>query len=372
MADGYQPIENHSIVGNLETVALVAIDGTIDFCCFPDFDSPTIFADLLDSDKGGRFSLAASLQNSRPRQSYIPNTNILLTRFLSPDGVGEVSDFMPVFDEEVGSKEGFRKGAKIIRRAKCIRGEVQFQMICQPRFDYARAKHQVKKLSDTEVLFIPDASGLPTLRLHAQTPLQINDRDVTSNFVLNAGESALFVLELDLGQPVDAVRVAKDSFLQTLNFWQRWISKSQYKGRWREIVDRSALVLKLLTSRRYGSIVAAPTFGLPEVIGGGRNWDYRYTWIRDSSFTLYGLMRLGYTDEAAAFMRWLTARYRELEPDGSFQIMYGLDGRHSLPEEILPHPEGYMGSRPVRVGNAAVDNLQLDIYGELMDSVYLY
>src|ERR1700758_2092023 len=207
MADGYQSIENHSIIGNLETVALVAIDGTIDFCCFPDFDSPTIFADLLHADKGGRFSLAASLQNSRPRQSYLPNTNILLTRFLSPDGVGEVSDFMPVSDEEVGSKEGFRKGAKIIRRAKCIRGEVQFQMICQPRFDYARVRHQVKKLSDSEVLFIPEASGLPTLRLHSQTPLQISDQEVSADFVLNAGERALFVLELDLGQSIEPAHV---------------------------------------------------------------------------------------------------------------------------------------------------------------------
>src|SRR6266446_6058968 len=145
-----------------------------------------------------------------------------------------------------------------------------------------------------------------------------------------------------------------------------------YGGRWREMVNRSALTLKLLTSRQHGSIVAAPTFGLPETIGGGRNWDYRYTWIRDSSFTLYGLMRLGYTHEAAAFMRWMMARCGELEPDGSLQIMYGLDGRHALPEETLPHLEGYMGSRPVRIGNAAFNNLQLDIYGELMDSVYLY
>jgi len=151
-----------------------------------------------------------------------------------------------------------------------------------------------------------------------------------------------------------------------------WIGRSRYRGRWREIVDRSALTLKLLTSAPHGSIVAAPTFGLPEELGGVRNWDYRYTWIRDASFTIYALMRLGYTDEAGAFMRWIEARCSELNPDGSLQLMYGIDGRHNLPEQELPHLEGYMKSSPVRIGNGAAGQLQLDIYGELMDSVYLH
>jgi GH15 family glucan-1,4-alpha-glucosidase len=369
MANRYAPIGDYGVIGDLYTVGLVGMDGSIDFLCLPDFDSPSVFAALVDAERGGRFQIAPLLASAARKQLYLPDTNVLLTRFLDADGVAEVSDFMPV--DEAGQAH------TVVRRAKTVRGAVlRFQMRCEPRFDYARATHTAERRSDTEVLFVGRSGGGElALRLRSSVPLQIENGAAVAEFALGAEASAWFVLEVVHAQepsPSERPDYESDSFKETVNFWRRWVARSSYSGRWRETVNRSALTLKLLTSRRYGSIVAAPTFGLPEVIGGGRNWDYRYTWIRDSSFTLYGLMRLGYTDEAAAFMRWLTDRYRELAPDGSFQIMYGLDGRHSLPEESLPHLEGYMGSRPVRVGNAAFDNLQLDIYGELMDSVYLY
>jgi len=369
MANRYAPIGDYGVIGDLYTVGLVGMDGSIDFLCLPDFDSPSVFAALVDAERGGRFQIAPLLASAARKQLYLPDTNVLLTRFLDADGVAEVSDFMPVDDAG--------QAHTVVRRAKTVRGAVlRFRMRCEPRFDYARATHTAERRSDTEVLFVGRSGGGElALRLRSSVPLQIENGAAVAEFALGAEASAWFVLEVVHAQepsPSERPDYESDSFKETVNFWRRWVARSSYSGRWRETVNRSALALKLLTSRRYGSIVAAPTFGLPEVIGGGRNWDYRYTWIRDSSFTLYGLMRLGYTDEAAAFMRWLTDRYRELAPDGSFQIMYGLDGRHSLPEEILPHLEGYMGSRPVRVGNAAFDNLQLDIYGELMDSVYLY
>ncbi len=365
----YHPIGNYGVIGDLETVALVGMNGSIDFMCFPQFDSPTIFAALLDSDGGGQFELAPLLDCSTTKQLYLPDSNVLLTRFLSDEGVAEISDFMHATAE--------RSDGVLIRRVKTVHGVIRYRMCCSPRFDYARGAHHL--LVDKEgfrAYFNCVNSTQPDLYLHSTVEMTECEGGAAAEFVLPAGESATFMLEMARPEdqsPTQSPHYAIDAFKDTLNFWREWVSKSSYQGRWREIVNRSALVLKLLTSRRYGSIIASPTFGLPEEIGGVRNWDYRYTWIRDSSFTLYALMRLGFTDEAHAFMSWLEKRCEESNTDyGGLQLMYGIDGRHHLTEIELPHLEGYMKSSPVRIGNGAYSQTQLDIYGELMDSVYIH
>lgn len=362
----YQPIENYGIIGDLFTVALVGMNGSIDYMCFPYFDSPSIFAALLDDKKGGYYRIAPLLENALQKQMYLPDSNILLTRFLGSSGICEISDFMVIGEE--------RNAHTLVRRAKSVRGTIKFKMEFRPRFNYARSPHQVLKGKD-ELFFIPEGDGLPSLRLHGDVPLNVVGNDVETEFTLNEGESIAFVLEevkKEETTPYKESSYVAESFKATMNYWQRWIARSTYKGRWQEMVNRSALVLKLLTSKKYGSMVASPTFGLPEEIGGERNWDYRYTWIRDASFTLYGLMRLGFTEEAESFMGWVEDRCNDLNPDGSLQIMYALNGEKKLTEETLSHLEGYRGSSPVRIGNGAYGQLQLDIYGELMDSVYLF
>ena len=359
----HRRIEDHAVIGDLHTVALVAVDGTISFLCAPSFDSPSVFASLLDPERGGQFQLGALFDSPTHTQLYLPDTNVLLTPSLHDSGVAEVSDFMPVADAGVPHN--------LVRRAKAVLGDVPFVMRCAPRFDYARASHKVERTSEGVVFASPHGA----MRLRSSVPVEIDGPDATAHFVLRAGETASFILELvcdQRGGPCGRPRYVSEAFRATTNFWRAWVGRATYRGRWREMVLRSALTLKLLTSQQHGSIVAAPTFGLPERLGGARNWDYRFTWIRDASFTLYGLMRLGFTDESTAFMRWVEARCAELAPDGSLQIMYGIDGRHELPEQELPHLAGYLGSSPVRIGNGAVGQLQLDIYGELLDAIYLF
>lgn len=363
----YPPIENYGIIGDLRTVALVGSDGAIDLLCLPHFDSPSVFLALLDRERGGSFRLAPVLEGARARQLYLPDTAVLLTRFLSDEGVAEVSDFMPVSRGE--------HVHDLVRRAKTVRGEIPYRMVCEPRFDYARADHAVEKEGPRKVLFRSRGEDRMALRLRSSVPLRVRGGTAVAEFTLGAGETAFFVLEeVERGRPSpwDRPEHVSATFKETVNFWRGWRAASRYEGRWREMVHRSAVTLKLLTSAPYGSIVAAPTFGLPEAIGGGRNWDYRYVWIRDASFTLYALLRLGFVEEASAFMRWIEARCAELDDGGALSVLYAIDGRAEIPEEDLEHLEGYMGSRPVRIGNAAADQLQLDIYGELLDSIYIY
>ncbi len=360
-----EPIENHGIIGDLRTVALVALDGTIDFLCWPGFDSPSVFASLLDDERGGSFELAPMLDGSRHRQLYLPDTNVLLTRFLSPDGVAEISDFMPLGTPDAAQR--------LVRRVKAVRGCIRFRMRCAPRFDYARADHTVREDAGT-LVFTSGGQDGSALRLRGGVALRVEDGAGIAEFNLEAGQSAAFVLE-DAALGIDCASSDADyvtsAFKVTSDFWRRWSGRSSYRGRWRDQINRSALVLKLLTSSEHGSIVAAATFGLPEAIGGGRNWDYRYTWMRDAAFTVYAFLRIGHTAEATAFMRWLSGCAGDCDSDGQLQIMYGVDGREDLPETELPHLAGYRGSAPIRVGNAASRQLQLDIYGELMDAMYL-
>jgi GH15 family glucan-1,4-alpha-glucosidase len=365
----YQPIEDYGLIGNMHTAALVGRNGSIDWMCLPHFDSPSVFGAILDEHKGGYFRIAPVTEKCTRRQMYFPETNVLITRFLLGDGVVEVIDYMPV-----GVKLGEPGFRQLVRRVEAIRGSVPVRMECFPAFNYARDMHKAG-LTERGAIFHSDTLDL---ELTSTTPLEIqHDRGgVTAMLELRQGEAAVFVLRpLDpkhRGAYVTSDESERRLFQNTVNYWHRWISKCTYAGRWREMVYRSALTLKLLTFEPTGALVAAPTCSLPEAIGGPRNWDYRYTWLRDAAFSLYGLLRVGFTEEAGAFMHWIEQRCHEREPDGGLQIMYGIRGEHSLSEEILPHLEGYKGSRPVRIGNAAYDTLQLDIYGELMDSVYLF
>lgn len=363
----YQPIENYGVIGDLNTVALVGLNGSIDFMCFPDFDSPTIFASLLDKNKGGSFSIQPTEDGVKNKQLYLPDTNVLLTRFLSDRGIGEVTDFMPV--------EELYQGKELIRRVTCVHGDLDFTMYCGPRFDYARSPHVTEQLNANEIIFISEGPDGTIIRLKSSVPIHMEAADAVATFCLKTGEKADFVLEfIDHSTPpaIDLDEFVTKSLYDTINYWKGWVAQSSYTGRWLEVINRSALVLKLLTSHRFGSIVAAPTFGLPEGIGGVRNWDYRYTWIRDASFTVYALLRLGHTKEAKAFVDWVDKQCDDIGDAGYLRLMYTLDGKKDLKETELDHLEGYMNSKPVRIGNEAYDQIQLDIYGELLDSVYLY
>ena len=366
--DTYRPIEDYGLIGDMHTVALVGTDGSIDWCCLPRFDAPSVFARLLDAEKGGHFQIALRGENVTTKQFYWPETNVLVTRFLSDDGVGEVRDFMPVAGR--ASKAGRRQ---IVRMVRAVRGAVTFRVACRPAFDYARAGHETVR-TERGVCFHSDEQALS---LATEIDLAPDGDGVAADVTLREGESTTLLLrDIDPGEgcaPTLSPEEAERAFRDTVQFWRDWLRQCTYTGRWREEVHRSALALKLLTYEPTGAIVAAPTCSLPEDVGGVRNWDYRYTWVRDAAFTLYAFLRIGFTDEARAFIGFLTRSCQlDTAGEGPLQIMYGIDGCTDLTEETLDHLEGYRGSSPVRIGNGAYDQLQLDIYGELIDAIYLH
>jgi len=320
----YPAIEDHGIIGNLRTAALVSTDGTIDFFCPLRFDHATLFASLLDEASGGSCLMRPVATSYRRKQFYIPDTNVLITRFLAPEGIAEITDFMPI--------AGNAEQTVIIRRVSVTRGQMQLRLHCQPRFDYASVQHRTSA-SSKQVCF--DGGDAGTLHVESDRSLLTIDGDAVSELHLQAGDHATFVLTFTRSanrQPERQVEAAETLLQNTVRYWRSWVAECTYHGRWRETVLRSALVLKLLTYEPTGAIVAAPTFALPEQIGGVRDWDYRYTWLRDAAMTLNAFMRLGYHREAMHFMQWLKDIASSEAFAGELQIMYGIEGEKDLTE----------------------------------------
>jgi GH15 family glucan-1,4-alpha-glucosidase len=372
--DRYPNISDHGLIGDLQTAALVSTDGTVDWFCCPRFDSPSIFASLLDADKGGYFRVAPDSTDCVTKQLYFPGTAILITRFMTEAGVGEVTDFMPIAGRAPTDRH------RLVRVLRVVRGTMRFVVDIKPRFDYGRQPHKVE-ISDDGVVFDAGSMHLTLSPVGERTvPLgdqglkvEQVDEDVRLTRTLHEGETTGMVLESMGGRPArvppaELQRLTDD----TSRYWRDWLRRSSYTGRWREMVTRSAMTLKLMTYAPSGALVAAPTAGLPEQTGGERNWDYRYTWIRDASFSVYALLGLGYQEEAAEFGFWVRDRLIEGAGGGGrpLKIMYRVDGSSDLTETTLDHFEGWRGSRPVRIGNGAADQVQLDIYGEALDAFF--
>jgi GH15 family glucan-1,4-alpha-glucosidase len=360
------PIEDHGAIGDLHTIGLVAHTGSIDWLCWSRFDAPSIFGRLLDPD-GGHWRIAPeSATPDCSDQIYVTGTNVLVTRFHLDEALVEVEDLMVIGDDATAVAPDERQ---LVRTVRCHRGRTTMAVEMAPRPDYGRAEPQLDHGPEGGLAL--DAGPDGKLSVSAQPGVRWNvtpDR-ATAQFELAEGDEYRFVLAAN-GNGELGDRLPE----RTIRAWQAWTARSTYAGRWREDVERSALALKLLTHGPTGGVIAAATTSLPEVVGGARNWDYRYVWIRDAAFTMYAFLRLGHIHEARAFTGWLLARLGECRPeeqDAPLSPLYDLDGSTELPEVELDHWKGYADSRPVRVGNAAANQKQLDIYGEIIDSLYL-
>jgi GH15 family glucan-1,4-alpha-glucosidase len=364
----YVPIQNYGMIGNMRTAALISPGASIDWMCLPNFDSPSVFGAILDDQKAGRFKISIADDRAVSRQFYWPDTNVLITHFQGQSGSMEVVDFMPV-----GVAKHGHTTPDLIRIVRPVHGRVEYNVEVSPAFDYARRPHSVILHEHGAII----ESGPEAIALSSTRPLTVGKKGLEGRFATSHGEVDCFAIwhreQEEERPPVDLQSPqALEILEQTIKYWRDWLGKCTYQGRWREMVRRSALALKMLTYEPTGAIIAAPTTSLPELIGGTRNWDYRFTWLRDAAFTIYALHRIGYSSEATAFFGWLEQRCHEREPGGLLQPCYSIHGGHELPEEELGHLEGYMGSKPVRIGNAASKQLQLDAFGALLDGVYLH
>jgi GH15 family glucan-1,4-alpha-glucosidase len=359
-------LSEYGLIGDMRTAALIGLDGAIDWCCLPRFDSGSVFAAILDQERGGTWAI-------RPQgtwtstQRYLPRTNILETTFRTPDGVVALTDFMPV------GEDGWPSGPhpEIHRQVRCTRGRVAMQVVFMPRFEYGARTTRLELLRNG--LFATDRTD-QVLTLSTAKPMDwiVEQSIASARFTVEKGEECWMVLRYDDDDIHAADRYESALKLDiTAAFWARWAAGVRYSGPFRGMVKRSALALKLLTHVETGAIIAAPTTSLPETIGGMRNWDYRFVWLRDAAFTLAALDAVGHRREADAFMRFLKKVCRH-EGGGHLQIMYGIDGRRDLVERQLDHLAGYQGSRPVRVGNGAVGQLQLDVYGEVLETADIW
>jgi GH15 family glucan-1,4-alpha-glucosidase len=361
----YKKISDYGIIGNLSTIALIARDGSIDWFCIPYIDSPSVFGALLDDKKGGHFSISPA-DDYDSTAEYLPGTNILLTKFRTRKGIMHLTDFMSIPSMKKGSHVSQQE---LYRRIDIISGSVTVRVKCIPRFDYARANSKLERISDGIIV----RSDHEALRLSSTKLLYIDGNAVSAEWSLSKGDSVWLLALYGEDQPehLDPHK-AEQALLETEAYWMNWIRKQETGrsldlGPYQQMIERSALVLKLLSYEPTGAIAAAATTSLPEGIGGARNWDYRFTWVRDSSFTLQALFNLGHMSETESYLRWIETLLSE-HGAGRMQIMYSLRGEEELPEEELLHLDGYKGSRPVRIGNEAAKQRQLDIYGELMDA----
>ena len=359
------PIGEYALIGDCRTVALVSSEGSIDWLCAPDFDSPAVFARLLDVQRGGHFSIRP-VGPFESRIAYVEDSAVLKTTFRTPSGTATLTDFMPLREGEGNDRLALpHAGRRVVRVLQGLEGAVEFLIDCRPRPDYGVRAATLASAADGVKIDLGEGK---VLNLRSSVPLSAAGEEARTTHTIAAGGSAWFLFDLCPGASGGS---AETALSETLDFWRNWHSTCLYRGPYRNAVMRALLGLKLLTYAPTGAMVAAPTTSLPEEIGGVRNWDYRYTWIRDASFAAHALLHAGHPEDMRRFMQWTCERALRCEP-GELQIMYGLRGERELPERTLDHLEGYRGSRPVRVGNAASKQFQLDVYGELLHCFELF